>query len=405
MTGNNLKTISTDIKSSNASLILRIVRENAPISRADLSRATGLTRSTVSSLIASLIELGYLEEIGLNTPGSVGKRATLLDIRTNKLFVLAVKFSFDNILMAKVDLKGDLHLESKKPLAIASREEALETLRSMVRSYLEQSRKKGEICNGIGIAVPSPLKNGVMAHAASFHCLEGVDLAAILREEFDLPVSVNNDADAAALAEVWYGGYPQGTNVAFVLVQQGIGCGMMRDKELYFTGLQTSNEFGHIRIESGGPVCFCGKTGCLVTFASDWSIFERLPEELREVMKSEAKSDESSNLEAMMKHIKANPREYSKYVFYAAKYMGIGIANLVSMFTPDVVVIEGELIGIPGFLEKVEEVCEQNVHPMFNCSYRICRSHLKQDPSLTGAGTFLVREIYMNPFNDRHNDD
>lgn len=393
----NSKTLSADIKALNASLILRLVRENAPVSRADISRMTGLTRATVSALAASLIEYGYLEEIGFNEPGNVGKRATLLDIRTNRIFALAIKFGYHTIYMAKVDLRGKLHNLVKQPLIRESQEQAVAVLLDMVHGILDESAAAGEICNGIGLAVPSPVKDGVMAYSSSFHYLEGLDFAAILKEEFGRATYVNNDADAASLAEVWFGGYPMGTNLAFVLLHQGIGCGFMRDKELYSRGI-ASNEFGHTRIESGGPTCFCGQEGCLVTFASDWAIYQRLPEKIRRRIDEEITDDRYNNIEKMMLHMKDNATLYSQYTEDAAKHLGIGLSNLVIMFTPDVIVLEGRMLDTPGFLELVEKTCRENMHPMFKDTYTISRSKLKEDASLIGAGTFFLKELYADPF-------
>lgn len=399
MTVNNSKTLSTDIKTSNASLILRIIRENAPISRADLARITGMTRSTVSALVGSLIELGFLLEVGLNNMGGVGKRATLLDVRTDRLFAVAIRFSYNSAYLAKVDLRGRLHDQTKQSLARGTKEVVLEKLLETTRQYIKRMTENGEICNGIGIAVPSPLKNGVMAYASSLHSLEGVNLHDVFSGEFNMEVYVNNDADAAALAEIWFGGYPAGTNLAFILLHQGIGCGMMRDKELYVGGLQRSNEFGHTRVESGGPVCFCGKTGCLVAFASDWSMYERLPESMRKTIKKDtSKGTFNTNLEKMLAHICQHPGVYSDYTEFAAKYLGIGLANLVGVYTPDVIVVEGAVLDIPDFLETAVKSCAENIHPMFEGTYAIGRSQLESNPSLVGAGTFMIRDMYADPF-------
>lgn len=393
----NSKTLSADIKALNASLILRLVRENAPVSRADIARMTGLTRATVSALAASLIECGYLEEIGFNQPGNVGKRATLLDIRTDRVFALAIKFGYHTIYMAKVDLRGKPHNLVKRPLVRESQEQTVAVLLGMARGILDESAAAGESCNGIGLAVPSPVKDGIMAYSSSFNYLEGVDFESILRDEFGRATYVNNDADAASLAEVWFGGYPAGTNLAFVLLHQGIGCGFMRDKELYSRGI-TSNEFGHTRIESGGPTCFCGKEGCLVAFASDWAIYQRLPAKIRGRIGEEIADARYNNIEKMMLHMKDNPRLYSPYTEEAARYLGIGLSNLVIMFTPDVIVLEGRMLDTPGFLPLVEETCRKNTHPMFKNTYVISRSKLGEDASLIGAGTFFLKELYANPF-------
>jgi predicted NBD/HSP70 family sugar kinase len=376
---------------------MQIARENAPVSRADISRISGLTRATVSALIGVLIKKGFIRETGLN-PGSVGKPAIMLDLRDDKLFVLAVKLSYRSIHMAKLDLKGNLHEYSKRPLQKDNRDATIKSLIKMAHKYIEKGLKNDEEYYGIGIAVPSPLKNDAMTNTATFHSMEGINLKECLASEFDLPVSVNNDADAGALAEVWFGDVASGVDLAFVLLQQGIGCGFIRDKELYVHGLKISNEFGHTRIESGGPECFCGKRGCIAAFASDWAIYQNIPDDLKKVINKEVKDAGSSDLEKMMIHMKSHPEVYTKYMKQVSKYLGIGLANLVEMYSPDVIVLEGDLLDVVDMMTEIEKTCDKNMHPVFKDTYKIRRSGLGKNATLIGAGAFLIRKAYNDPF-------
>jgi predicted NBD/HSP70 family sugar kinase len=378
--------------------MLRVLRENAPLSRADIARSTDLTRSTISILVNDVLEMGLIKESGPTISRNIGKRPTMLDIRTDKVFVLSIKLSYHNIHMAKLDLLGRIGEYTKQSINMDSAEIVVETILKMAEKFIDDASARDELFHAIGIAVPSPLRDGIMAFAASFHCLEGVDLKTILSEKFNLPVQINNDADAAALAETWFGGYPQGADLAFILVQQGIGCGLIRGQELYTHASKMSNEFGHIRIGGKKNACFCGKEGCLAALASDWAISQLIPDALRQQAEKYVPDGSYSRVEKMMKHMAAFPSLYAKYTLQASNYLGIGLANLINLYMPDIIVLDGAIIDIPLFFDNAKEVCDENVHPMFKDTFKIVRSGLDIDAPLVGAGMFVIREIYANPF-------
>jgi predicted NBD/HSP70 family sugar kinase len=386
------------MKMYNVSLMLRILRENAPLSRADIARRTSLTRSTISILVNDALEMGLIKESGFNDARNIGKRPTMLDIRTDKIFVLSIKLSYHNIHMAKLDLLGRIIEYTKQSITMDSAEIVVDAILKMAEKFIDDASANDELFHAIGIAVPSPLRDGIMAFASSFHCLEGVDLKTILSEKFKLSVQVNNDADAAALAETWFGGYPQGADLAFVLVQQGIGCGLIRGQELYTHSSKMSNEFGHIRIGGKKNMCFCGKEGCLAALASDWAISQIIPDKLREQAEKHVPDASYSLVEKMMKHMSDFPSLYTKYTLQASNYLGIGLANLINIYMPDIIVLDGSILDVPRFFDHAKEVCNENIHPMFKDTFKIVRSGLNIDAPLVGAGMFVIREIYANPF-------
>lgn len=398
MNSNNInKKTGSDLRNANMSLLLKEIRENGPMSRADLARSTGLTRSTVSSLTQDLLVWEFLQEIGYSDEISAGKKGTLLDIRQDKIYVLSVKLSDGFVYMAKVNLKGVSVRCSQYALDKENAESVILKLKELITVYLDDMRNEAQICYGIGITVPSPVRNGAMAFSLSFQYLENVNLEKAFEDIFDGPVHVSNNADAAALAETWFAGMGEKDRLAFVLIEQGIGCGIVLNKEVYFGPQLFSNEFGHMIVKEDGPVCFCGNRGCLASLASDWSVSRQIKQEMNGEIPEKLFEGDLESDGKLFSYMLKNPGKFSRYTNQAARYMGIAIANMIDLLMPDVVVVDGNLALMPEFVEGVKEACKEHVHPFFRDIVNIRRSHLKEDAVLIGASAFLLRELYANP--------
>ena len=392
------KYIHNDIRQSNLSIILRIIREKSPISRAELAKITKLTRSTVSSLVDELISLCYIEEIGHSHTNSVGKKPTLLSIRTDKLFSLAVNFSGNEITVAKVDLNGNCSNINKKTMDDPPFELLVEELIEMINNALVDIKKNEQVNAGIGVAFPGPVHKGEILFPAAFKSLEGCNLADILYENFNCQIYIANNADSAALAESWFGKYYNVRSLVFILIDQGIGCGIVIDNNLYYGNNKLTNEFGHIIINANSTSCFCGNNGCLASLASDRAVLRFAPKELLQKLSLTTDSDPAANdVLKIIEYLNDDPNVLSDVISEVSNYLGIGVANLIDMFVPDVILLEGSLLNIPVLIDKVNQAAAKYVHPIFKNSFRIRKSQLGQNAPLIGAGAFLLKDLYFNP--------
>ena len=387
-----------DIRSSNLSLVLRIVREQAPISRADIARQTGLTRSTASSLVDELIMMGYIEQIGLSNKPSVGKKATLLDIRSNKIFSIAVNFTGNDIVAAKINLRGDCINVIKRTLGEQSVKTIIEEVIQIIKEIIENIKEKEQVYCGIGVAFPGPVDNGTLMYPASFKNVEGFNLVDILSKEFLCTVNVENNADAAALAESWFGKYYNLKSLVYILIEQGIGCGIVINNELYYGCNRLSNESGHIIVKPDGPKCFCGNYGCLAAIASDRAILNMAPDDL--LVKLSIVKDERPSTKDILKiidYLQDHSKDFDDNIKEIAKYLGIGLANIFNALVPDIILVDGNLLNVPSFLDLVIESAREHIHPIFKNSLHIRPSQLGRNAAIIGAGTFLLKELYFNP--------
>jgi predicted NBD/HSP70 family sugar kinase len=262
-----------DARRANRSLLLRTLHGGGPHSRADLAKVTGLTRATVSAVVRDLLEDGVVEELGLSTAGGVGKPATLVDIAADGRHVLCVDLSEPaQFVGAIVNLAGKVVVRRTYARQGKTGKAAVSLLRRIARELAADAERP---LLGAGVASPGVVDDdGVVATAAHIGWTD-LPLGPTLAAELDIPVAVVNDANAAALAELTFGGARAG-NLICVRVDEGVGAGLVLDGRLYTGSSFAAGEIGHVVVVPDGARCACGKRGCLETEVSAPLLAERL---------------------------------------------------------------------------------------------------------------------------------
>jgi len=265
------KVLPEHARAHNRSLVLGHLFHETAASRADIARSTGLTRVTVSGLVAELIAEGLVEEQGLRIEGKVGKPATLVAMRTDAFQIVAVDLTSDSrILGGVLSIVGDVVARREVPLDGQTGERALDLLEGLCRDLLTAADQP---VLGIGIASPGVIDpDGVVVQAPNRGWYD-VPLAARLTERLDVPVHVANDANTRALGEFTYGRAAGGGSI-IVMVGEGVGAGLVVDGALVRGRHHAAGEIGHVTVVDGDPrddtplECACGRVGCLETVLS-----------------------------------------------------------------------------------------------------------------------------------------
>lgn len=400
------KTNFNNVRTSNISLVMKhVLMSDAPISRADISKKTGLTRATISSLVADLIDLKFLEEVGESSTKSVGKKAVLLRVRIDTVFTISVEFYSSKIYVAKENLLG--MPESKHYAKVspdATEEEICSKLFSMIDDLMAEMSAVGQICYGIGLAAPSPIKGNAMQYSIHFAALCGIDLITRLQARYSCRISVLNNADAAALAESRYGKHVNCDCLVYLWVEQGVGCGVVKNSELVVGRNHVSTEFGHSTVKLDSEVtCFCGKKGCLCSYGSDRALARLLRESsLTQDLVAGSRDVPMINYIELEHQYTHSFREVqgtlAAYLDEVAHYFGASTANLINIIVPDIIVVQGELFHLPRFFDTFKRYCEHYTHPIYNGSCIITDSSVGKDAVLIGASVQLLDELYSNPY-------
>lgn len=269
------KVLPEDARAHHRSMVLQQLFHEGPVSRADLARATGLTRVTVSDLVGSLVADGLVAELGVRTEGRVGKPANLVGLRTDAFRIVAVDLADDEHMHgALLDLAGGVVERRSAPHA-STGQAGVDALIAFCRSLVEAATVP---VLGVGIGSPGVIDGSGVVVEAPNRGWYGVALADVVGDALGLPVHVANDANTAVLGELTFGG-GVGSGLMVLTVGEGVGAGIVLDGALVQGHRHAAGEIGHVTVvderddHDDAPLgraqaCACGRRGCLETVLS-----------------------------------------------------------------------------------------------------------------------------------------
>ena len=367
-----------DSRDENTRLILQTIAEHQPTSRADLARATGLSRASVSDHVAALLRAGLVAELGTGYSEG-GKPPTLLGMRRDGRTVIAVDLSRQPFQVAEVDLAGTVRARLLAPAVGLVGGDALRTIAEMITSLLDAAESP---VLGIGVSCPGIVdQEGRVRQAANLEWKD-LDLGRILEDRFSCSLVVANDANASALAEL---GKLRDTGIDSLLtlrVSDGVGSGIVLNGELFLGHTFAAGEVGHVKIDSLDSMCRCGKRGCLETAVSARSILRQAGVDVPEaaVMSSE------QVMRTLAEVADAPPMEQ------AGRIVGRLLGVLITALDIPTIRIGGEIVGAgPRFIEVVREEVLDAVLPVLLPSVSVEYGTTEPDAALHGAFGLVVR--------------
>jgi len=249
----------------NLSLVLQLLYSVGPMSRADLARRLGMSKVTVSDLVAELVKSGHAVELGPSDRVRPGKPATLVDVNRTGLQAIGIDLAAHEVLRAAVlDLDGNILARSERPIGAGTGEAITRRVLELVDEIVAAATKP---ILGIGVATPGIVAAGGVVDTAPNLGWRDVPLRDLIAEATGLPVFVVNDADAAVHADYTLG--DGGDDLVLVRIGRGVGCGLIVGGQRVRGAHFAAGEIGHVTVGTdGGHVCRCGKTGCLETWVS-----------------------------------------------------------------------------------------------------------------------------------------
>ena len=322
------------IRYINRQIVLNFIREKQPISRAEISHETALQRSTVSLIVDELKTRGLIYEIEGESTG--GRPPTLLRLRNAASMAIGVDLGTAHTTVAVADLAG--RIVDKE--TFETDPDVRATFRKVASGVQKFIRTHGNI-EGIGVCVPGLVDPETATALFIPHFKwRNWPLAADLMKATGLPVTVDNDANAAALAELWLG-RPEIRDVRdfiLVLVEEGLGTGIIFDGQVYQGVAGAAGEFGHMTIGKGAPVaCAAGSEECWEAFASERATLARYKHRRQDVVDSEI-----TFLQLIDKAF-ADDETARESLLETAYYLGLGISNLTKGLSPEAVILAGDI--------------------------------------------------------------
>ena len=258
------KATHAQTRAHNAALVLRALYDLGPISRADIARLTGLTRTSVGELVSDLEKDGLAIDVGRG-PSTGGKQPTLVALNANARTIITLDLGERTFTAALANLRGELASRTSRDLEGRDGDQAVEVVHDLID---EVRRAATTPILGIGVGTPGIVdQSGTIRWAVSLDW-QDLPLARILEERHGLPTVVANDSRAAAFATYLFKGDARPANLAVIKVGRGIGAGLILRDQLFGGDGEAAGEIGHVVIDPDGDACHCGRYGCLETVAS-----------------------------------------------------------------------------------------------------------------------------------------
>ena len=262
------------VGSYNRKVVLDAVREVEGVSRVELARRTGLTPQTVSNIVRRLIDEDLVVESG-QVQGLMGKPRTLLRINEAAYYAVGVHFDPHEVTCVVVDLGGRVVARATRtPRPGSSPLSVVTLLVKVVESALGRAGVAPESIVGVGIASPGAIDaaGGEVIGPPNLPGWGRVPLRDTVAARLGLPVSLDNDATAAAMGERWVGGASRSGSFAYIYLGTGVGCGLILSDQVFRGSSGNAGELGHVSIDVRGRICHCGNRGCLEAYISPAAI-------------------------------------------------------------------------------------------------------------------------------------
>lgn len=377
------------IKNMNITVVLEKIRTDGPISRASLSKITGLSRSTCSILVDQLITEGLISETGKDH-SSGGRKAILLRVNFEGGRAIGIKLMQNRIVGALVDLGCKIIKTSSKEINHDFTEtELIEVLLSTVKLLLNYERKhnKGKVFGiGIGLGGKMDFDKGILIESSIFN-LKNIPIASLIEENTGIPVFLENDVNAFTLGEKYFGVGQTFSNFLCVSLGRGIGAGVIIADDLYRGSHHLACEFGHMKITDTVSIhkCDCGKNGCLEAYASNAAIIRYY----KDYTGNYAKIDDLINLAKM------GDENALKAFYTAGSYLGVGLSTLMNLFDPETIIVGGEGSIYYEFMkEAVQSSLKENTVYRLSDEIEITPVEYNDNLWIKGIATLVIREVF-----------
>jgi predicted NBD/HSP70 family sugar kinase len=375
------------LRESNTGRVIEALNALGTASRAQLSRRTGLARSTVSSIVAELQGDGIIvsrESNGKPVSGS-GRPPSLIALNPSAQVAVGIDFGKRHLAVAVADLSHTVLAERRREMRDDyDAQEGFEAATGLVEGVLEAAAIPRDRVLGVGMGLPGPVhRRGTLGSETILPGWAGVTAAGAMSERLGLPVQVENDANLGALAEHRFGAGAGSESLAYLKVATGIGAGLVVEGRLFRGAGGTAGEIGHTILDETGDVCRCGNRGCLETYASAPAIVALLQRSLGAEMEPEQVIERAREGDAACRRVLAD----------AGRHIGVAVANLCNLFNPERVVVGGSIASADDLLlDPLRESVRLRAIPSASEDVQIVPGLLGERAELLGAVALVLQQ-------------
>lgn len=373
--------------------VFSAIRKNGPVEKREIQSQTGLSWGSISKITNHLLELGILTQSD-NPISRSGRPAKELDINPDKNLIIGLDINLQGITGVIINMKGHTKHILKEPIFSATRLPLMQQIKKIIRLLLHELDHPEELL-GIGISFPGHInqEKGISVRIQQFPGFDGYAICDDLKKEFGYDVKLGHDTNCIALFEQMLGSAQDLDNFLLLRLDLGIGMATVYDGQIFTGHSGATGEIGHVIMQAGGPLCQCGRHGCLETYASIRSIIQQCSEGLSmgltPQLASLIPSGSVPSLASIMEAVQLKDPYCSMIIDRAAAYTAIAIANVVNILDPDTIVLCGELTSYPDYLEKVVNSVQKNIWRYEPVSFRTTKHHHGVSAAVGIASQFI----------------
>lgn len=389
------------VKKLNRMTVLNIIKEHEPISRQQLAKMTGLTPPAITQIIRELINMGFVKEVGLEKSCG-GRRPVQLKFNPEAAFVMGIEVTRFEVNFGIADLKNDPTDIKTIELDMTEPEIAIPLLIDNINKIIGSSKYRDKNILGLGIAFPGLLniKEGTVKRSINLGPKwNGFPLKAVLQREIGLPVYIENNSNASALAERWFGGGNECRDLVYINLGEGISAGIIMDDRVLQGFQGHAGEIGHIVMVENGPLCNCGNRGCLESICGIPALVRKANSELpliseEDPLKKIWKLKRKISINDILSSASLEGTYSNELIKQMGKYIGLAVADVINLYNPEAVFIGGKLASASAvFMDILKQTVDSHAFPEIASSTDIKLSSLDGNSGVIGACALALKEL------------
>jgi predicted NBD/HSP70 family sugar kinase len=374
--------VLNEVRLENTLKIVDLIMKREEISRVDLARSMNLTKTTISNIVSNLIDEGLIREKRTVVSG-LGRPQTMLEINSENTYIIGIGIMRDRVEGCLVNVKGRILKQSFREFTgnvSGNRAEIFNTLFAVIDEFFTgNSNLSGQIkAISLGISGPLDIKNGIIKQPPQFPELENIAIVDMLSKKYEVDVWIENDADMAALGERWYGGGRELDDFIYFFVDNGIGCGIIINGEIYHGKHDYAGEIGHLMMLVDNKFKY---------FEDLYGIGVILRRARTEI------SDEIKDIQDLTTKFNSGDKKSEILFEEVSRAMGGAILSMIHMFGISDIFIGGKAIYFGNkFISNIEKVVDENLFYRHDVSIRF--SNLGNLAMPMGAAVHGIRKLF-----------
>ena len=382
------------IRAINRSIILNMIKNYGAIARAEIAKKSKLSPATVTGITANLIQEGLVfEKTSGDSTG--GRPPILLALNPRGGYVVGLKLTDKEVIAALTDLEANIISKDKVTLSGNTPEVVIGDIVGLIKHLLKTKSVDRDLVFGIGLGLAGIIdpQNGVLVKSPYFGW-KNIPIQLLIQEKVNLPTYIENDVNTLTLSEKLFGGGHDTENFLVVTVGRGVGLGIVMNGQFFSGDSGGAGELGHTMIMKDGPLCECGKRGCLEAFIGDPALLKEADEAFRKGL-LEYKIQDITQLTTMAQ----TGNEVAQTIYSTAgEILGWSVANLIQVFNPGRILISGEGTRAGKFLfDPMKEAIKKYTMPELLPYTEILIDEWGDDAWARGAASLVLQEVFKSP--------